>query len=498
MKKMFKRIAVVMSLLMLAVVLVGCSHKRELKKASRNITTYTIDAVFCDSEKKVSAVETVEYVHPYDLTIDCLMFNLYGRAFREGAKIKPYSLGKIEDCFPSGINYGDMKISAVTIDGVNASFFLCGEDENALSVSLSKPLDKGDKISVVINFELYLTNSTHRLGYNAGKVNLGNWYPIVACLGDEGFEIEPYWSNGDPFYSNIANYNISISFPEKYQISSTGELQSTENSNGVTTATFNALAVRDFAMVLLEDFFSVSEVVGDTTIKVVSHSGDSWLNEYLLTAKNSLLLFNEIFGVYPYSTLNVVLTDFFQGGMEYPNLVYISNSVVELDERKKVIIHEIAHQWWYGLVGNDEVDMAWFDEGLAEYSTLLYYERYKDQGVDANKLVQNTITSYELYLDVIKTLNLDVNYSMQLSLDEYASEYEYVYMVYVKGLLFFDDLRDELGDKTFFKFLKNIFKEFKFKNINKIEFLNQLKEVSGIDMTEYVNNWLEGKVDNFK
>ena len=497
MRRGCKIFIVSLALLMSVLCFVGCSPKRALKKASKNLTSYSIEAVFCDGDKKISAIEKVNYIHPYEEPVDVLMFNLYGRAFREDANIKPYSNSKLEECFPNGINYGDMKINAVLINEKPVDFSLCGEDQNALKIALSKKIEKNKSVSITIDFELYLANCTHRLGFNNGKVNLGNWYPVVACLGENGYEIEPYWSNGDPFYSNVANYDVKLSYPEYYKLSSTGEEVETIEESGVITSKYSALAVRDFAMVLLSDCEVVSETVGDTKVLLFVASSDEWKSEYIETAKKSLTLFNKLFGEYPYSTLNVVLTDFFQGGMEYPNLVYVSNAVEGLEDRKKVIIHEIAHQWWYGLVGNDEVDMAWFDEGLAEYSTLLYYENYPDVGVDSKKLVDDTITSYELYLDVIKSLNLDINYSMELSLDRYKSEYEYVYMVYVKGLLFFDSLRETMGDKDFFRFLQAVVEEYKFKNINKTQFLELLNKTSGIEMNEFVNNWLSGKVDNF-
>jgi len=499
MKKWLKKIV---CFLLVAVVsgsvFVGCSSSREVKKASKGLTSYAIEAVFCDEEKKITATESVAYVNNTGSEIHSIIFHLYGRAFRDDAKIKPYSLSKVEECFPNGVNYGDMQIKDVMVDGAVASHILCGEDENALEVKLNEPVKSGDKVEILLNFELYLANCTHRLGYNNGFVNLGNWYPIVACYDDSGFVVEPYWANGDPFYSEVANYEVTISFPEIYCLSATGRLKEENVEAGRVTATYSALAVRDFAMTLVDDFQSATETVDNVDITVVAKSGDENINEYLLTAKKTIELFNDLFGEYPYSTLSVVFTDFFQGGMEYPNLVYVSNSVEGLEERKKVIIHEIAHQWWYGLVGNNEVDMAWFDEGLAEYSTLLFYEMYPEDGVDSKKMVQDTIISYELYLDVIKTLNLDINYSMELSLDEYASEYEYVYMIYVKGLLFFDGLRETLGDDVFFKFLKTVVKEYKFKNIDKDGFVRILQKVSGVDMSEFVNNWLSGKVDNFK
>lgn len=473
----------------------GCSFDRQVAKASKGLSTYEIEAVYCDVDKKISAVEKVNYINSVDTILDEVWFNLYGAAFSDSAKVKPYAKARAEDCFPNGVNYGDLEVKTVLVDGVNATFEIVGEDNNALKVLLGEQLFAGEAADIVIEYELYLSNCTHRLGYFDNTVNLGNWYPIAAVYENDHFIVDPYYSNGDPFYSNCANYKVTISYDSKFSMASTGNLVEEIQDANVKTSTYEALAVRDFAMCLATNWTKESCLVGETTVSVFAYEGDENLNEYLKTASRTVELFNKKFGEYPYRELRVVFTHFFQGGMEYPGLVYISDSVKELEEIKKVIIHEIAHQWWYGIVGNNEVEDAWFDEGLAEYSTLIYYETYLDEGVDSEELISDTITSYELYLDVIKSLNIEINYSMQLSLDEYKTEYEYVYMIYVKGMLFFDDMREKLGDEQFFELLQNIYKDYKFKIVDKEGFLLELEKITGLDMTEYVESWLSGKVD---
>ena len=474
---------------------VGCGGRVNLKKVSKKLTTYSIDAELFDAEKKICGSENVDYINNTGEELNSICFNLYGKAFSDGAKIKPYSMAKIEECFPNGINYGDMCVFNVCVNEKPVEINIVGEDNNAIEVPLLEPLRDGERVKISLEYELYLANCTHRLGYNNGKINLGNWYPIVAVYENGGFDLSPYYSNGDPFYSDCANYNVTMVYDSKYNLSSSGEIHEESIVDGKKRSKYSALAVRDFAMVLLSDFEIKTTEVDKIQISVISKSGDEDIDLYLETARRSIDLFGQIFGSYPYKTLNVVFTDFFQGGMEYPNLVYISTTVTELAEIKKVIIHEIAHQWWYGVVGNNEISCAWFDEGLAEYSTLLYYEHYTDEGVDTTKLVKDTRISYDLYIDVIKTLNIDIHYSMTLPLCDYFSEYEYVYMIYVKGLLFFDELRSLLGDELFIKCLQGIYKEYSFKNINKEKFIEKVETISGMELSEFVEGWLSGNVD---
>lgn len=490
--KACKAIACVVLTIVLVVILFGCRSKSLVSKASKKLNNYTILATLCSADMVVSATEVVDYTNRTGVGLDFICFNLYGTAFSEDATILPYTTLNANKCFPNGVSYGDMEIVSTRVNGLDAQFNIIGLDNNALQVVLGFTLNPEESVSIEIVFNLKLANCTHRLGYYDNFVNLGNWYPVLAVFENGEFNITPYYSSGDPFYTECANYLVTFYHQDNLKVAHTGNLKETSVENNIVCDVFSALAVRDFALVLSSAFGEVSGTVGSTKVVVMCDEGDPNKETYLKTSMDALTLFNSLYGEYPYETLYVAFTPFLHGGMEYPNLVYIANDIAEPNTIAKVVVHEIAHQWWYGVVGNNEITNAWFDESLAEYSTLLFFENFSDYGITREKMIQDCLQDYSLYLDVVSSVNLKQNLSMQLPVNEYLSEYEYVYMVYVKGTIFIDELRKNLGDADFFKGLKTLYKDNTFKIVTKAEFIDAFNSASGVDVTAFVEGWLSG------
>ena len=111
-----------------------------------------------------------------------------------------------------------------------------------------------------------------------------------------------------------------------------------------------------------------------------------------------------MFGDYPYSIYNVVQADFCYGGMEYPNLSIISNSIENYDEYLNIIVHETAHQWWYNIVGNDEFNEPWLDEALTEFSTVLFYDYNDGYNYNHKDMVSSAHENYLFFTNVYKNV----------------------------------------------------------------------------------------------
>ncbi len=491
----FKFIKAMVCVIVLAGVVVmsyGCVNKHTLKKASKNLSNYKIEASLCESEKKLTGTEVLDYINTSNDNLNYVCFNLYGTAFSEDAKILPYTTLNVNKCFPNGLSYGDMIIESVRVNNQNAEFSIVGDDNNALRVELGFDLLPNERASIEIQFLLKLANTTHRLGYFDNEINLGNWYPIVAVYENGEFDITPYYSSGDPFYSECANYNVTICYNDNLISSHTGELAERNVADGVVCDKYSALAVRDFALCLSSNFAVAEESTNETMVRVFADKEDAKIEFYKEVSIKALNLFNKIYGQYPYSKLDVVFTNFLHGGMEYPNIVYIANNIEDENSIIKVIVHEIAHQWWYGVIGNNEIKDAWIDESMAEYSTLLFFENYPEYGITREQMVGDAIQDYLLYIDVASSVNLPINKSMKLALNEYSSEYEYVYMVYVKGLIFIDELRKSLGDDVFFKGVANLYENNMFDIVNKEIFIKEFRDVSNLDVEHFVESWLSG------
>ena len=491
---MKKRIAFALILMIICpFVFSGCNFDSVVNKFSKNLTTYNIEAEYNEENQTISAIEKVTYVNSYSSTLQNVLFHLYPNAFREGATYKPVSALDTAKAHPNGANYGSIAIQTVQLNGNNVAVNVGGADNNILTIELGEELFPDEKVNLEIAFVLTLPNINHRFGYGENAINLGNWYPVACVYEDGEFFTKPYSFNGDPFYTDIANYKVKFSAPEKFIVASSGNQVSVNTESGVKTLTAEAKAVRDFALVLSDKFEVLSQKVGDTEVKYYYYEDENSALS-MQTAVDSLKTFNLLIGEYPYRTLSVVKTNFLHGGMEYPNLVYISDAIEDYADYKNVIVHEIAHQWWYGVVGNNQFSEGWLDEGLTEYTTLLFYKLNPEYERDVELIVKNSLDSYLLFTDVYKQVFGTVNTSMNRALDEYTTNHEYVYMAYVKGMLLFENLNNFIGDKKFYSSLKQYYYTNKMTIATQANLVAAFEKGAHVNLTSFFNSWVTGTV----
>jgi len=461
---------------------------------SRNASTYQIVANLDYESKTLSAKQKVEYINNTGYELSEVCFHLYPNAFSESAqKYKAVSTTQFSQAYPNGFSEGNISIEQVNIADKAVKYEIGGEDKNILIVPLENKLRANSSVEIDINFELTIPNCNHRFGYGENTLNLGNWYPVACVFEDEEFKKDGYSTNGDPFYSDIANYLVTFSYPTELKLASTGNMVSSVEQGGIKTDIYQAQAVRDFAMVLSEKFEVKSELVGDTQVNYYYYD-DNNSDSNLQTSVDALNTFNDLIGLYPYKVLNVVKANFLQGGMEYPNLVYISDNVKVDSEYKNVIIHEIAHQWWYGVVGSNECEYAWMDEALTEYTTALFYDKNTGYEMTTREVLGNALNSYLLFCDVYREVYGDLNSSMNRNIHDFGTETEYVYLTYVKGVLMFDSIADIIGQNRMEKCLKEYYKVNAMHNAKPKDLVECFENASNKDLASFIMSWLDGSV----
>lgn len=472
----------------------GCSSISDLQKVSKDLNSYSIVASLDAEQKVVYAKEEVVVQNDSDYMWEFVYFHLHPNAFKENRKENfAVSVGQEERAYGGEKSYGEIVIKNATENGKEQEFFIEGEDEHLLKINTQNLQKKGDKTTFLITFEVNLPKVNHRLGYGEHAINLGNWYPILCVFEDGDWNTDGYLPTGDPFYSKLANYDVEITYDDGLIVASTGDLQSETQHNGIITQKYHALAVRDFAMVFSKEFQTVEQMVDKTKVSYFFYD-DELAENHLKTAVDALNTFNELFGTYPYKTLSVVKTNFLHGGMEYPTLVYVSDQIANDSEYNNVIVHEIAHQWWYGLVGNNELKYGFIDEGLAEYSTALFYELNEGYNFTKTEVIGNAISSYLLYCDVYQHVYGTLNTSMNRDIKTFNTETEYVYLTYVKGLLMFDSISEIIGQNKMNKCLKGLFKDWCFKEITPNGLIESFEKHSHRKLKNFIVSWLDGSV----
>ncbi|MBE7076595.1 MAG: M1 family metallopeptidase [Clostridiales bacterium] len=471
---------------------VACKKKDNLEKQAENLTSYEISVDLNVETKTATASQTVYYVNSSEDALKQIKFHLYPNFFEEGFLDYVVPHNKLNEAYKNGINYGNFDVSQVKVNKENSQINYEGEAEGILCVNLNNALLPEDVVQIDIDFSFTLPNCEHRYGYGNDTINLANFYP-VACVYENGaFETSPYHSNGDPFYSEIANYKVDITLNKKYVVASCGEKLNEEGVNDNKTVTYQANVVRDFAMVISDKFSIINEKVGGTEVNYYYYK-DNYPESSLKAGVDAVKTFSDFYGEYPYKTLAICQNDFVYGGMEYPTLIMISDDIEDADDYKNVIIHETAHQWWYGMVGNNEFVYPWLDESITEFSTLLFYKHNDGYNLTYDEMIKALKSNYHLfytvYSDVLGTLDTSMR-----AVNEYQTEPEYVYATYVKGVLMYDSLYDLVGEKKFLASLKDYFNENKFKIATPDDLYNAFSKNCDKEVSKFFSSWVDGKV----
>ena len=480
-----KKIAILLSVLIVvlsAFVVTGCG-------STTTSVAYEISMELTD-DMKVLGQEKVKFKNQTESVLTELKFNIHANAYREGAKYPPENPVLTSQAFPNGASYGKMEIKNASVNGKDGEFLICGEDKNVLSVKLDNELYPDESVSVEIEYEITLANVISRTGYNGTTINLGNCYPIL-CVYDNGFYECVYYAYGDPFFSECADYKVTLTMPEKYILATSGEVVKRQTSGGKTTSEMKISSARSFAMVVSEQFNVLTAEVNGTMISYYYYN-DEKAEDSLEYAKKSIKYFSDTFGKYPFRTYSVVQTPFMQGGMEYTSLVMISDRI-DKASIGEVIVHETAHQWWQAVVGNNEIEHGFLDESLAEYSVVMFYENHPEYSLTRKTLMGIAEQTYKTYCSVYQKLFGNVNTVMLRSLNEFSSSYEYVNIAYIKGCIMFDCLRQTIGDNDFLTGLKKYYEDYKFKVATPDDLAGTF-EKTGADTNGFFKSFYEGKV----
>lgn len=482
-KKRRRLFIIILSLL----IIVGClirnfilTNERETFTLQdiKNRNEYTIDVIYDDETNRILCNETLDYINNTKTTLDKIYLHIYPNAFCE-EKLVPFEKNEMDRAYPNGFNEGYIDIKNVLQGGNKSKYKIIGEKNDILEIKLDKLLRQGEKINIDLKYNVKLPNCLGRFGYGDNTVNVTNWFPIACVYDDNGWNLKSYEAVGDPFYSDTSNFNVKILAPSKYKLATTGNIKEQKTDTEKNLYTIEGKMVRDFAFILSDKF-----VVSKTNYKNISintyNLNEDMSKEAVNVAKSSIDIFSKLFGDYPYDTYSVVASDFFIGGMEYPMLVMIDESLYNKENKfllEYVIAHETAHQWWYSVIGNDEISEPWLDEALTEYSTVLYFEeKYGKETGD--KLIKTM---------EVQTRNFKANDMFKATTD-YKDSSEYSLSVYTKGAVVFDKIRKEVGDEVFFNTLREYYSTYKFKNVNGTQFI-ELWKSKGVDIEKILKKY---------
>jgi len=426
------------------------------------------------AKQQVTGWERVQVYHRGQDELDELFFRLYPNLPRYG---------------------GSMSIGGVAVDDQSVPFSYAAES-TAVHIPLPEPLPPGGTTSVELRFDLGVIEREEGYtlcGESQSILSLPLFYPVLAVR-DERVGV-PLWHleipppHGDVAFVEAGLYQVTATVPSGIVVAGTGTVVSTTLSSegeGWTEYHFVGGPRREFMLILSPHFQTASTNACGARVTSYFLAQDRATGLAALHyAAAALRIYCQHYGPYPYRDMAVVSAPLQHYGMEYPglNLIGLDLYRQQRDDLEFLIAHEVAHQWWYNVVGNDPLNYAWLDEGLAEYSTYTYYQaRY---GVSAaERLLEGR-------------WRIPYRYAVEQGWDTVVNQptsafdsYNYETMVYAKAALFFDGLRREVGDETYYRLLREYLARHRWSEATPSDFLAVAEEVSGRDLGALYRQWI--------
>ncbi len=504
-KKIFKKAIMMAGLMVMIILLLHAARLYDAIAGKDVYNTYRIDAVFDDMSMQLACTQTFEYTNTEKEALAELYFHLYPNAFKRQDQV-PIAAEEFTIAYPKGFSAGYIDIKEIKVNGEAVSYTIQKSMETILNIELPHKLKPHRSADIFIRYVVRLPRCQNRFGYGDNSVNVTHWYPILSVYDENGWNLDPYYPIGDPFYSDVSDYRVSITLPEQYVIAHTGKLEDRIIEGDHIRYVIRADKVRDFAWFISPCYEVIENRVGDTNLKSYHYSANGI--KALEIATKALITFNELYGQYPYENLSIVESDFYVGGMEYPQIVQIDSSTYQFSNTdanrvfnscmnnsntegsfsynedalwlEYLIVHEIAHQWWYGIVGNNQVKEPWLDEALTEYSTILYFE--KNEGKEKRNaiwdiFIRSNIERYKPKHNMPDTANRPIN--------DFESWREYSATVYSQGALVHHELRQMMGDAGYFTLLRKYYERYQYENAKIKDFMALASEVAKKDLENF-------------
>jgi hypothetical protein len=406
----------------------------------------------------------------------------------------------------SARSVAEMKIGTVQVQGKAVKPVLSVAD-TVLTVPLQAPLQPGAIVELTLNFTTQIDRGKlgagfGRIGYVDQVITAGSWYPALSVYErTRGWWVTPIpppitsadgsiIGDSDPTYSETSLFDVEMQIPARFTWISNGQIRQTTAQNGQQVVRAVTGPMREHMFTVSPRYAATEAIVNEVTIKVWYYRDRAQATspttiQALRLSQKALAVYNKQFGSYPYKTLHVVQNPV-STGLEFPGLVLINDRAWEQGRMERVLIHEIGHQWFYGLVGNNQVEHPWLDEGLATYSEFVY--QINDAKPDvAQKLAiaeQGKVQELSALIDRGELPNLKLNLPVA-DFKEY-----YGLFAYRRGRDFYLFLETQLGRATVYQALQQYVSRFRYEIVTAADLKQIFERTSGKDLTAQFDRWV--------
>ena len=358
-------------------------------------------------------------------------------------------------------------------------------DGHRMVIPLTTSLQPGEQIEIVHDYELYMPEEGGVFGQSDGQLNLSYWFPFIPPYDEtEGWiahdqQVVNSWIVGEYMAFEAADFDVTLQFTDRRENLIIAAPAFPDEENGIIHYHLNL--ARTFVLSISDQFTLTEREVNGTKIQSYTLWGHASEGKAVAdVAVDALTLYNEMYGEYDRDVLTIV--EFNEDiGMEFDGLIFLSPTFYNLypgTPKSNIHVytaHEISHQWFFSMVGNDQAMEPWLDEAFATFSERLFYERYYPEHLDW--YLDNYIIAHDPYGYIDTT----IYYGGDL--------FDYRDIVYRNGSLFLQDLRELMGEEAFFAFLQDYVRQNKYQIATAEKFVALLRTHTDADLAPLLEEY---------
>ncbi|WP_189629537.1 M1 family metallopeptidase [Roseivirga thermotolerans] len=451
---------------------------------------------------RFTGVQKLEYTNNSPDELDKVFYHLYFNAFQPGSMMDVRSrtiddpdrrvgdrISKLSDD-----EIGYQKILSLKQNGKDVTYKVEG---TVLEVSLNEPIKPGQKVTFDMNFEGQVPVQIRRTGRDNAegvRYTMTQWFPKLAEYDYQGWHADEYI--GREFYGVWGDFEVKISIDKDYVVGGTGYLQNPleighgyedkgqtvkqKVKNGKLTWHFVAPNVHDFAWAADPDYIHDKLTMKNGMELHFFHqkgqNEENW-EKLMPLAEKAFEYANKHFGQYPYKQFSVIQGG--DGGMEYPMSTMITGMRGSL---LGVTVHEAMHDWYHGVLGNNEALHPWMDEGFTSYATSRIISHIAGRDTAEETIENLGMPANGGYLRLATS---GVEEPLSTHSDHYHLNGAYGAAAYSKGSVWMSQMGYVIGEKALNKGLLEYFETWKFKHPNPNDVLRVFERVSGLELDWY-------------
>ena len=383
-----------------------------------------------------------------------------------------------------------LQVESALVDGRPARQEL-HDSGGLLTLGMHEPLPPGAAVTVTFDYDLEFRSAVGRnygiLGYRQGILSLPHGYPLLAVHRDGAWDLDLPDRRGDMAHAVASFYRVRVDVPAGIDLVATGRTTGWRREGDRQIREFTAGPVRDFYLAAGEEFDPLIAYASGTFIRgFAEFDSIPGMEEALEHTVAALEFMTERYGPYPYRELELVPISTSALGVEFPGVIALRRQLFSGADRSRLlestVVHEVIHQWFYGLVGNDQLSEPWLDESLTQYLTLRYYLwRHGSGGYRAFR--QDLLARWDQLDRSVQPVGLPV--------DAYDAV-QYNALVYGLGPLVIEWLADRLGRPEFDAFLHEYAQRFSFRLARTGDFREGLEEACDCSLEGFFARWIAG------